>query len=176
MGFPHARRPAKALGGVIPASRVRIPPSPSTGPALRRRGTLTRLGGVPERSNGAVSKTVKGASSSRVQIPPPPLHTLERIVGCRPCPQALSAPCLVRSTASDPGTATLDASERCPSGRRSATGNRVRGESCVAGSNPALSVRRGPLTGASRLPARRFPCWVRRRPSDTRRTASRRTA
>ncbi len=32
------------------------------------------LGGVPERSNGAVSKTVKGASSSRVQIPPPPLN------------------------------------------------------------------------------------------------------
>ena len=25
--------------------------------------------------NGAVSKTVKGASSSRVQIPPPPLNT-----------------------------------------------------------------------------------------------------
>ncbi len=40
---------------------------------LPRAGTLTRLGGVPERSNGAVSKTVKGASSSRVQIPPPPL-------------------------------------------------------------------------------------------------------
>ena len=34
--------------------------------------TLRRLGRVPERSNGAVSKTVKGASSSRVQIPPPP--------------------------------------------------------------------------------------------------------
>ena len=30
--------------------------------------------------------------------------------------------------------------ERCPSGRRSATGNRVRAERCVAGSNPALSV------------------------------------
>jgi hypothetical protein len=73
MGFPPARRPAKALGGVIPASRVRIPPSPSAGPVLPRAGTLTRLGGVPERSNGAVSKTVKGASSSRVQIPPPPL-------------------------------------------------------------------------------------------------------
>ena len=38
----------------------------------------------------------------------------------------------------------LAASERCPSGLRSATGNRVRGESCVAGSNPALSVRKGP--------------------------------
>src|ERR671914_1754282 len=30
-------------------------------------------GGVPERPNGAVSKTVRGASPSRVQIPPPPL-------------------------------------------------------------------------------------------------------
>jgi pyruvate/2-oxoglutarate dehydrogenase complex dihydrolipoamide dehydrogenase (E3) component len=30
--------------------------------------------------------------------------------------------------------------ERCPSGRRSATGNRVRAERCVAGSNPALSA------------------------------------
>jgi hypothetical protein len=34
--------------------------------------------------------------------------------------------------------------ERCPSGLRSATGNRVRAERCVAGSNPALSVRTGP--------------------------------
>src|SRR6476661_6364222 len=30
--------------------------------------------------------------------------------------------------------------ERCPSGLRSATGNRVRAERCVAGSNPALSA------------------------------------
>ena len=36
---------------------------------------LQPLGGVPERSNGAVSKTVRGASLSRVQIPPPPLIT-----------------------------------------------------------------------------------------------------
>ena len=35
------------------------------------------------------------------------------------------------------------ARERCPSGLRSATGNRVRAERCVAGSNPALSVVRG---------------------------------
>ena len=34
-------------------------------------------------------------------------------------------------------------SERCPSGLRSATGNRVRAERCVAGSNPALSARTG---------------------------------
>ena len=32
--------------------------------------------------------------------------------------------------------------ERCPSGLRSATGNRVRAERCVAGSNPALSAQR----------------------------------
>jgi hypothetical protein len=38
------------------------------------------------------------------------------------------------------GAGTLAASERCPSGLRSATGNRVRAERCVAGSNPALSV------------------------------------
>src|ERR1700704_4906998 len=34
----------------------------------------------------------------------------------------------------------LRSTERCPSGLRSATGNRVRAERCVAGSNPALSV------------------------------------
>src|SRR5205085_4963859 len=32
--------------------------------------------------------------------------------------------------------------ERCPSGLRSATGNRVRAERCVAGSNPALSAEK----------------------------------
>src|SRR5712692_6372172 len=34
----------------------------------------------------------------------------------------------------------LHSTERCPSGLRSATGNRVRAERCVAGSNPALSA------------------------------------
>src|SRR5438132_14347956 len=36
---------------------------------------------------------------------------------------------------------SVPATERCPSGLRSATGNRVRAERCVAGSNPALSAR-----------------------------------
>ena len=40
--------------------------------------------------------------------------------------------------------------ERCPSGLRSATGNRVRAERCVAGSNPALSAYRA-LRAASAL-------------------------
>jgi hypothetical protein len=39
-----------------------------------RQATLSCPGGVPERSNGAVSKTVRRASVSRVQIPPPPLN------------------------------------------------------------------------------------------------------
>ena len=41
------------------------------------------------------------------------------------------------------------ASERCPSGLRSATGNRVCAERCVEGSNPSLSARSG------RIPYRR---------------------
>src|SRR5215207_2575743 len=42
-------------------------------------------------------------------------------------------------------------SERCPSGLRSATGNRVRAERSVAGSNPALSaVSSIPLRGDAR--------------------------
>src|SRR5262249_55337372 len=36
--------------------------------------------------------------------------------------------------------------ERCPSGLRSATGNRVRAERCVAGSNPALSAQLSQFT------------------------------
>lgn len=36
------------------------------------RANLVDLGGVPERPNGTVSKTVVGASSPWVQIPPPP--------------------------------------------------------------------------------------------------------
>src|ERR687887_619959 len=51
------------------------------------------------------------------------------------------------------GHATLRASERCPSGLRSATGNRVRAERCVAGSNPALSAEfePGPPSGVRPL-------------------------
>ena len=39
-----------------------------------------------------------------------------------------------------PGRLRFPATERCPSGRRSATGNRVSAERCFAGSNPALSA------------------------------------
>src|SRR5919197_4098662 len=47
----------------------------------------------------------------------------------------------------------LRRAERCPSGLRSATGNRVRAERCVAGSNPALSASFEVLAGL-REPAR----------------------
>src|SRR5580765_78979 len=53
----------------------------------------------------------------------------------------------------------LRSTERCPSGLRSATGNRVRAERCVAGSNPALSVTRGGTHVSPTIPLLR----VRRR-------------
>src|SRR3989442_8578496 len=66
----------------------------------------------------------------------------------------------------------LRSTERCPSGLRSATGNRVRAERCVAGSNPALSALvwgnqrfpHGPTTDFSRH-------CLRVRPQDSGRTA-----
>ena len=45
------------------------------------------------------------------------------------------------------------APERCPSGLRSATGNRVRAERCVAGSNPALSADAGETRFPPRAPS-----------------------
>src|SRR5436190_10846024 len=57
-------------------SRVRIPPSPLRVGADRASSGAARYdppaGGVAERSNAAVSKTVRGASPAGVQIPPPP--------------------------------------------------------------------------------------------------------
>ena len=51
-----------------------------------------RSGGVPERSNGAVLKTVGRASASWVRIPPPPLVFMRvsglRRRGCRPSGQS----------------------------------------------------------------------------------------
>ena len=47
------------------------------------------------------------------------------------------------------------ASERCPSGLRSATGNRVRAARCVAGSNPALSATKARASGPSASKRRR---------------------
>src|SRR3954452_22095472 len=44
--------------------------------------------------------------------------------------------------------------ERCPSGLRSATGNRVRAERCVAGSNPALSAQLPPSGGGNGIARR----------------------
>src|SRR5438067_12038586 len=52
--------------------------------------------------------------------------------------------------------------ERCPSGLRSATGNRVRAERCVAGSNPALSALGG---GPARRPGLLQPEARQRRSS-----------
>src|SRR5207302_1453329 len=64
-----------------PITVVSRSPRPAPPAASDRRtdepgaATLGRLGGVPERPNGAVSKTVRRASASRVQIPPPPLDS-----------------------------------------------------------------------------------------------------
>jgi isopentenyl diphosphate isomerase/L-lactate dehydrogenase-like FMN-dependent dehydrogenase len=49
---------------------------------------------------------------------------------------------------------SVSRTERCPSGLRSATGNRVRAERCVAGSNPALSAPlRFPVVSLARVRA-----------------------
>ncbi len=42
-------------------------------PVIPQWNSITVFGGVPERSNGAVLKTVEGASSPWVRILPPPL-------------------------------------------------------------------------------------------------------
>ena len=64
--------------------------------------------------------------------------------------------------------------ERCPSGRRSSTGNAVADESWLAGSNPALSVLRSQLTPEAcshfcckptRLPAVPCPSAKHRKPA-----------
>src|SRR5688572_32738266 len=60
---------------------IRRPPRSTLFPyttLFRSRLPYAVHGGVPERSNGAVSKTVRGASLSRVQISPPPYFTLRR--------------------------------------------------------------------------------------------------
>jgi hypothetical protein len=59
-----------------------------------------------------------------------------------------------------------DHTERCPSGLRSATGNRVGAERCLAGSNPALSAFR-----FAALASRGKPCFPRGPPSLTHRFA-----
>src|SRR5258707_13699219 len=74
-------------------------------------------GGVAERSNAAVSKTVSGFRVRR---------------GFKSLPLRFTA------------------TERCPSGLRSATGNRVGAERCLAGSNPALSAPTRPAQCRSR--------------------------
>src|SRR5215204_6406875 len=47
--------------------------------------------------------------------------------------------------------------ERCPSGLRSATGNRVWAERSIAGSNPALSASHGGTPGSPVCPKRLWP-------------------
>jgi hypothetical protein len=71
-----AGRRLQPLGHLSRSLRISDAPTGSRSPLPTTRLPLASHGGVPERSNGAVSKTVRGASSSRVQIPPPPLHNL----------------------------------------------------------------------------------------------------
>ena len=53
--------------------------APRRSAALLAAGSVTmRCGGVPERSNGAVLKTVGRASASWVRIPPPPLVSMPK--------------------------------------------------------------------------------------------------
>ena len=69
------------------------------------------------------------------------------------------------------------ATERCPSGRRSATGNRVSAERCFAGSNPALSVparRARPGAGLARPPHSRRKSERRSSPRERGRSGSQR--
>jgi hypothetical protein len=68
--FTLARSVAALGQSPAPPAERRLFPAKRGGLPLRSRHPL--CGGVPERPNGAVSKTVRGASPSRVQIPPPP--------------------------------------------------------------------------------------------------------
>ncbi len=64
-------------------------------------------------------------------------------------------------------------SERCPSGLRSATGNRVRAERCVAGSNPALSAWKARPRGPSFVTAAKTDVAVSNRRGQTQRFRTR---
>src|SRR5207248_6756060 len=132
----------------------------------RRGGRAVECGGLENRF-GPLGPT-------RVQIPPPPLfHSGEMSEPPRPSKprprypdwsgevsewsEAPPSRRLLEGARAPPvlplkpGRDTLTGPERCPSGLRSATGNRVRAERSVAGSNPVLSVpREGPLGGPLR--------------------------
>src|SRR5688572_33483401 len=62
------------------------------------------------------------------------------ICGARPLRQQMAGVSLFCRRYPVPALDTLGSLERCPSGRRSATGNRVSVERRFAGSNPALSA------------------------------------
>ncbi len=93
-------------------------PQPGRGVAFRRQGRRT---GDERRRRDAVFQ-------GHAERAADPGRRCLRLVGCRK----------LTPRSSPLGCSSL---ERCPSGRRSATGNRVRAERCVAGSNPALSAR-----------------------------------
>ena len=130
-----------------------------------------------ERLNRAVSKTVVPFGVPWVRIPPPPLtlaggrraDTPERCLIVHP--QRLAGldagrpPSLIRQplerrdqplVAGDAGTRELSvpgSPEGCPSGLRSAIGNRVGGISRLVGSNPTLSVSEDDVPARPRFQA-----------------------
>jgi hypothetical protein len=107
---------------VAAGSRLHRQPA-GTAPRAGREGRRGRGRRAPARRAPARARWVLATVARRMRV---------RVPGLPPSPLAARASGL---------KATLRLRlERCPSGRRSATGNRVRAERCVAGSNPALSV------------------------------------
>src|SRR5579884_1607801 len=104
---------------MLASTRRARPPMPSS--AVPRRAASRRC-----RDPAAAPRT--GRATSEAALQPPFLLADQGPLAERrgPAGRYAGIPC--------------PSSERCPSGLRSATGNRVRAERCVAGSNPALSV------------------------------------
>src|SRR5579884_791106 len=104
---------------MLASTRRARPPMPSS--AVPRRAASRRC-----RDPAAAPRT--GRATSEAALQPPFLLADQGPLAERrgPAGRYAGIPC--------------PSSERCPSGLRSATGNRVRAERCVAGSNPALSA------------------------------------
>ena len=112
-------------------------------PAARSSSRASRVSPSPQRCKVAI------LSSSSLSVTPP-------------APSLLLPPGTARAFVRNlAATLPGHCPERCPSGLRSATGNRVRAERCVAGSNPALSVWRGGTHGSPAGPLLRRWCGRR---------------
>ena len=174
----HARRARARRAHAAAAHRLRLATRARVGQSSTSLDTEAAMFGHSEEAGRCRTTTIRSIATRAT--PRPATSTARVATASGMCSRRRGRRCTNAGRSAEarrgltPGV-RCPRSERCPSGLRSATGNRVRVERCVEGSNPSLSAHVGPPGAGprswwgsiSRARARRRPRASARGPGAT---------